>query len=81
MDVPIGDEKETIAKDQSTLEMVAFRDTWGKGTDSYLFMMYERLTLMKELLSERGSIYVHVGIQVNHFMRMFLGRGVRAGKR
>ncbi len=72
MDVPIGDEKETIAKDQSTLEMVAFRDTWGKGTDSYLFMMYERLTLMKELLSERGSIYVHVGIQVNHFMRMLL---------
>ena len=33
MDVPIGDEKETIGKDQSTLEMVAYRDMWGKGTD------------------------------------------------
>ena len=59
MDVPIGDEKETVGKDQSTLEMVAYRDMWGKGTDSYLHMMYERLALMKELLSEKGSIYVH----------------------
>ena len=49
MDVPIGDEKETVDKDQSTLEMVAYRDMWGKGTDSYLHMMYERLILMKEL--------------------------------
>src|SRR5207237_10195783 len=61
MDVPIGDEKETIGKDQSTLEMVAYRDMWGKGTDSYLHMMYERLTVMRELLSEKGSIYVHGG--------------------
>src|SRR6266566_3967769 len=42
MDVPIGDEKETVGKDQSTLEMVAYRDMWGKGTDSYLHMMYWR---------------------------------------
>ena len=66
MDVPIGDEKETVGKDQSTLEMVAYRDMWGKGTDSYLHMMFERLTLMKELLSEKGTIYVHVGEQVSH---------------
>ncbi len=59
MNVPIGDERETTGKDQSTLEMVAYRDMWGKGTDSYLHMMYERLVLMKELLSETGSIYVH----------------------
>lgn len=39
MDVPLGDETETAAKDQSTLEMVAYRDMWGKGTDSYLHMM------------------------------------------
>lgn len=69
MDVPIGEGKETVEKDQSTLEMVAYRDTWGKGTDSYLHMMYERLTLMKELLSERGSIYVHIGPQVVEYIR------------
>jgi hypothetical protein len=65
MDVPIGDGKETIGKDQSTLEMVAYRDMWGRGTDSYLHMMFERLSLMKELLSEKGSIYVHVGWRMN----------------
>ncbi len=48
MNIPIGDEKENLYKDQSTLEIVAYRDMWGKGTDSYLHMMYERLLLMKE---------------------------------
>ena len=69
MDVPIGDGKETVEKDQSTLEMVAYRDMWGKGTDSYLHMMFERLTLMKELLSEKGSIYVHCDWRVSHFLK------------
>ena len=40
---PIGEEDDTVEKDQSTLEMVAYRDTWGKGTDSYLHMLVERL--------------------------------------
>jgi DNA modification methylase len=72
MNVPIGDEKETVEKDQSTMEMVAYRDTWGKGTDSYLYMMYERLSLMKDLLSDRGSIYVHCDWRVNYFLRLVL---------
>ena len=72
MDVPIGDGKETVGKDQSTLEMVAYRDMWGKGTDSYLHMMFERLSLMKELLSEKGSIYVHCDWHVNYMMRSLL---------
>jgi adenine-specific DNA-methyltransferase len=69
MDVPIGDEKETVFKDQSCIEMVAFKDMWGKKMDSYLHMMFERLSLMKELLSERGSIYVHCDWRVNYFLR------------
>ncbi len=69
MNIPVGDEKETLYKDQSTLEMVAYRDMWGKGTDSYLHMMYERLVLMKELLSETGSIYVHCDYRVIHHLR------------
>lgn len=72
MQVPIGDAKETVEKDQSTLEMVAYRDTWGKGTDSYLHMMYERLVLMRELLSEKGSIYVHCDWRVTHYLRCIL---------
>jgi adenine-specific DNA-methyltransferase len=72
MDVPIGDEKGTLAKDQSTLEMVAYRDMWGKGTDSYLHMMFERLSLMKELLSEKGSIYVQCDWRINHGLRYLM---------
>lgn len=69
MDVPIGDGNETVGKDQSTLEMVAYRDMWGKGTDSYLHMMAERLSLMKELLSEKGSLYVHCDWRVVQLLR------------
>src|ERR1039458_8922325 len=57
MNVAIGDGSDTVEKDQSALEMVAYRDTWGKKTDSYLHMMYERLVLMKRLLSEKGTIF------------------------
>ncbi|MBP7826309.1 MAG: site-specific DNA-methyltransferase [Verrucomicrobia bacterium] len=72
MNVPIGDGKETVGKDQSTLEMVAYRDMWGKGTDSYLHMMFERLSLMKELLSEKGSIYVHCDWRMSGTLRLVL---------
>jgi len=72
MNVPIGDESETVGKDQSTLEMVAYRDMWGKGTDSYLHMMYERLVLMRELLSETGCIFVHLAPTVSHHFRSIM---------
>ena len=72
MAVPIGTGKETVDKDQSTLEMVAYRDMWGKGTDSYLHMMYERLVLMRELLSDRGTIYVHSDWRIDYLLRAVL---------
>lgn len=72
MQVQIGDEKETVGKDQSTLEMVAYRDTWGRGTDSYLHIMYERLTLMKEILSDKGSIWIHCDSRMNSFLRFLI---------
>lgn len=72
MNVPIGDGKETVEKDQSILEIVAYRDMWGKGTDSYLHMMFERLALMKELLSEKGSIFVHCDWHMSYLLRCLL---------
>ena len=72
MDVPIGDEKESIEKDQSTLEMVAYRDMWGKGTDSYLHMMYERFSVMQDLLNDNGTIYVHCDWRVDYYLRSVL---------
>jgi adenine-specific DNA-methyltransferase len=70
LDVPIGEENGTVLKDQSALEMVAYRDTWGRGKDSYLHMMYERLTLMRMLLKSTGSIYVHCDWHIGHALKV-----------
>lgn len=72
MSVPIGDARETVHKDQSILEMVAYRDVWGKGTASYFHTMFERLSLMRDLLAEEGSIWVHVGPQVSHQIKIIM---------
>lgn len=71
MNIPIG-EDDTTFKDQSTLEMVAYRDTWGRGIDSYLQMIHERLVLARELLNEAGSLYVHCDSRVNSSLRLLL---------
>jgi adenine-specific DNA-methyltransferase len=62
MDIEIGDE--TFTKNPSILEEIAYRDTWGKGADSFIAMIYERLLLMRELLADDGSIYVHMGPKI-----------------
>lgn len=67
MQVQLGEESEPLQKEQSILEAVAY--TWGKGTDSYLHMMYEHLTLMRDLLSERGSIFIHCDSRMSSFLR------------
>ena len=72
LSVPVGDGKETIEKEQSILEMVAYRDMWGKGHNSYLHMLYERLLICRELLSETGVIYVHIGPNINNLVRSLL---------
>jgi len=63
---------ETAEKKQSIIEEIAYRDTWGKGISSYLTMMYERLKLMHNLLSDDGSIYVHIDWRVTAFMKLLL---------
>ena len=50
--VPLGDGNAT-EKQQSLLEMVAYRDTWGRGKDSYLQMIYERISTFRDLLTGR----------------------------
>lgn len=72
LSVPVGDGRETIEKDQSILELIAYRDMWGKGTNSYLHMLYERLIVFRELLSESGVIFVHIGPNINHLVRALL---------
>ena len=68
MDIEIGDE--TFTKDPNILEEIAYRDTWGKGADSFIAMIYERLILMQDLLAEDGSIYVHCDYRVDSLIRL-----------
>ena len=61
-----------IEQRPNVLEQFAYSDTWKEGTVSYLKMMYPRLYLMKELLSEQGSIYVHVDWHISHYIKLIL---------
>ena len=70
MDIEIGDE--TLTKRPSVIEELAYRDTWGKGADSFISMIYERLVLMRDLLADDGSIYVHCDWRVSSYMRLIL---------
>ena len=70
MNIEIGDE--TFTKQASVIEEVAYRDTWGKGADSFIAMLYERLKLMHDLLAEDGSIFVHCDYRVSAFIKLVL---------
>jgi DNA modification methylase len=70
MEVEIGEE--TLSKEPSVLEEIAYRDTWGKGEDSFLCMIYERLSLMKDLLANDGSIYVHCDWRLTSSLRQIM---------
>ena len=56
----------------TVIEQFAYTDTWKEGTISYLKMMYSRLVLMRELLSERGSIYVHIDWHIGAYLKIML---------
>lgn len=66
--LPTGD----IEARPAVIDQFAYSDTWKNGTVSYLEMLYPRLMLMRDLLSERGSIYVHIGVQVNNYVRCIM---------
>ena len=66
----LGDE--SIEKEPSIIEERAYKDTWSGGIASYLKYMYERLVLMRELLAENGSIYVHLDWHVGHYVKIMM---------
>ncbi len=74
MDITIGEDEngESFTKKPSVIEEIAFRDTWGKGTDSFISMMHERLKIMYDLLAEDGSIYVHCDYRMNSYTKLIL---------
>lgn len=70
MDIEIGGE--TFHKEPNLLEQIAYRDTWGRGADSFISMIYERLILMRDLMTVDASIYVHCDWKINPIIRLTL---------
>ncbi len=68
----IPDTDGVLPKAPSTIEQKAYRDTWGRGLDSYLQWFYETAVLLRELLSEDGSLYVHLDANVGHYAKAVL---------
>ena len=62
----------SFVKEPSVIEQKAYRDTWGKGLDSYLKWFYETVVLLRELLADDGSLYVHLDYHVGHYAKTAL---------
>lgn len=56
--------------DQNVLEEMQYTDMWEK--DEYLQFMYERLIILRELLSDTGSIYLHCDWHKNSHLRLIM---------
>ena len=61
-----------IQQKPTVIEQFAYADTWEEGTISYLKMMYPRLALMRELLSNTGSLYLHIDWHVGAYVKIIL---------
>jgi len=70
MEIPIGGE--TFTKKPGIIEELAYRDTWGRGADSFISMLYERLLLIKGLLHPSGSIFVQCDWRMSGSLRCLL---------
>jgi adenine specific DNA methylase Mod len=68
----IPDCDETFVKQPSIIEQKAYRDTWGKGLESFASWLYETFVLLHELLADDGSIYVHLDEHADHYGRILL---------
>ena len=62
----------TFTKEANVIEQKAYRDTWGRGIDSYLSWFYETISILYELLSKTGSIYVHLDEHVGSHAKIIL---------
>ncbi len=63
-----GEREKLDAEGHSISEQMQYTDIWAN--DTYLQFMYERLILMRELLADNGSIYVHCDQRMNSYLRL-----------
>ena len=79
----LGDTDIQTTKEPSIIEEKAYRDTWKEGIESYLDMVRSRLSIMRELLKDSGSIYVHLDANVGHYVKVMMDEifGMRSFQR
>ena len=61
-----------FSNSQRWINKVAYDDYWKGGIDAYLNFMYMRLLLMKKLLSDSGSIYIHLDWHMVHYLKIIM---------
>lgn len=61
-----------VEQKPTVIEQFAYSDTWADGTASYLAMITPRLFLMRELLVDTGSIYLHIDANIGHYVKIAL---------
>lgn len=59
-------------KEPSLVEILAYKDTWRQGLDTFLSMLRARLLLLKDLLAPTGSIYVHLDWHAAHYVKVLM---------
>lgn len=69
-EIEVGED--VLIKEPSVIEEIAYRDTWGRGQDSYVHMFYERAKLVHELMAADGTLYVHCDWRVSAAIRLCL---------
>jgi adenine-specific DNA-methyltransferase len=67
-----GEDDVSFTKEPSILEQKAYRDTWGRGLDSYLDWFRDTAVLLEELLVDGGSLYVHLDWHIGHYAKVVL---------
>lgn len=78
----IPETDESLEKEPSMIEQKAYRDTWGvtpeerqrgvSSLDKYLRWFYDTVVILRDLLAEDGSIYVHLDWHVGHYAKVVL---------
>jgi adenine-specific DNA-methyltransferase len=73
IDVDLDEDEDVQAKKEPSLvEILAYKDTWRQGLDTFLTMLQRRLELLKELLAPTGSIYVHLDWHAVHYVKVLM---------
>ena len=75
----VGESGEEVTKAQTLIEEKIYRDTWGGGLDSFVPMIAARLHLIRDLLTQSGSLFIHLDATVVHYVKCVCDELLGAG--